>query len=265
MSPVPSPAAEVSERDGHVLGGPTVVICGSFRRDPAALKRDHEALRRAGATVLSPLDVEFVAEVDGFVLAAHELDEDPAAIEARHLSALKRADMVWLHAPQGYVGPSAALELGVAHTIGLPIFARHAPIDGTLRPFATAVVSPEEAIARLAAIGAHTPGNPLEVLQDYYGRMARERGYQDESPQDTMLLLTEEVGELARAVRRTVGLARSGRMTAVDPAEELADVQLYLLHLANVLGIRLGDAVVAKERTNRNRNRIRIEAEAQAA
>ncbi len=225
------------------------------------MQRDYEALQAAGASILSPIDVHFVAEIDGFALAAHEVNIDPALIEARHLEALKRADMVWLHAPRGYVGPSAALELGVAHTLGLPVFSRHVPVDGTLRPFATPVAGPGEALAKLDVIGAHTPALPLGVLQDYYERVARQRGYDDESAQDTMLLLTEEVGELARAVRQSVGLARSGRTLRIDPGEELADVQLYLLHLANVLGISLGDAVVAKERTNRSR----IEVEAQAA
>ena len=67
-----------------------------------------------------------------------------------------------------------------------------------------------------------------------------------------MLLLTEEVGELARAIRKRVGLARSGG-SASDPAAELADVQLYVLHLANVIGVDLADAVAAKEQVNHAR------------
>ena len=35
--------------------------------------------------------------------------------------------------------------------------------------------------------------------------------------------------------------------------EELADVQLYLLHLANVMGLDLANAVTDKERKNAER------------
>lgn len=230
--------------------GPRIVVCGSFRKNHVVLSEDYRALQTAGAYVLSPRDVSFVREVDGFVLSAAEVSEEPAAIEARHLSAVKQADMIWLHAPAGYVGPSAALELGVAHAIGMPVFCRELPTDVTLRNFAVEVQGPIEALERLAQIGTHTPASPLDVLQDYYQRVACERGYTDESPQDTMLLLTEEIGELARAVRRRVGLARAGGFDGEDPAAELADVQLYILHLANVLDVRLGDAVRAKERRN---------------
>ncbi len=230
--------------------GPRIVVCGTFRRAHAQLIEDFDALRLAGAVVLSPLDVAFVGDVEGFVFAAHEAGEQPAAIQARHLQALKSADAVWLHCPEGYVGSSAALELGVAHALGVPVFCREAPADVTLRHFAEVVASPADALAALGDVGAHTPSRPLDVLQDYYHRVAEERGYSSESPQDTMLLLTEEVGELARAVRRRVGLARSGGFHNEDAAAELADVQLYLLHLANILDVRIGEAVAVKEQAN---------------
>jgi NTP pyrophosphatase (non-canonical NTP hydrolase) len=68
-----------------------------------------------------------------------------------------------------------------------------------------------------------------------------------------MLLLTEEVGELARSVRHAVGLTRHGSSDVDNPAGELADVQLYVVHLANVLGIDLASAVTAKELENLRR------------
>ncbi len=97
------------------------------------------------------------------------------------------------------------------------------------------------------------PGAVLRPLQEYYAAIANERGYDQESPQDTMLLITEEVGELARAVRKAVGLRRDGRWGETSVAEELADVQLYLLHLANVMGLNLADAVTDKEKKNAER------------
>lgn len=230
--------------------GPRTVVCGSFHRALSRLQRDHRALLAAGCQILSPVDIAFVAEEEGFVFAAHELGEDPHVIEERHIAALQEADMVWLHSPAGYVGASAALELGVAHALGVPVFSREPPEDGTLRHFVRPVGSVQEAVTESALAGAHTPSRPLAVLQKYYRRIADERGYSDETPQDTMLLLTEEVGELARAVRKTVGLARAGGYGSEGAAEELADVQLYVLHLANILNVPLDAAVADKERQN---------------
>ena len=227
-----------------------VVVCGSFRREIETLRADFLELQHAGASILSPRDITFVDEVDGFVVAEHELGDAPTAIESRHLAALQRADLVWLHCPDGYVGPSAALELGVAHAYGIPVCARQLPTDVTVRHFASAVACPFDAVVRAAEGGPHTPSRPLGVLQDYYGRVALERGYAAESAQDTLLLLTEEVGELARAVRKRVGLARAGAYPPDDAAQELADVQLYLLHLANIMGVSLPEAVAAKEQLN---------------
>lgn len=226
------------------------MVCGSFRRSTETLDRDFAALRASGCNVLSPATVNFVAEIDGFVLAEDQLEQEPREVEREHLTALQQADFVWLHAPEGYVGSSAALELGVAHTLGIPVFARQLPADPMLRDFVHSTGTVEEAVGAACALGPHTPARPLEVLQAYYGRIALRRGYDRESPQDTMLLLTEEVGELARAVRKRVGLKRSGGYSDEDAASELADVQLYLLHLANTLDVRLADAVSDKERNN---------------
>jgi NTP pyrophosphatase (non-canonical NTP hydrolase) len=99
----------------------------------------------------------------------------------------------------------------------------------------------------------HRPGEPLNALQTYYGRAAAARGWKSESPAECMLLLTEEVGELARSIRRFAGLSRHGADNSENAAEELADVQLYVVHLANVLGINLANAVTEKEAENLQR------------
>ncbi len=246
-----SVASDASERFEST--GPRVVVCGTFRRATDTLRQDFRALQLAGCDVLSPTTVDFVAEADGFVLAEHELGQEPRDVERGHLKALQQADFTWLHAPDGYVGTSAALELGVAHALGIPVFAQHRPADSVLRDFVEVVEHVEEAINKAVSRGTHTPARPLDALQDYYGRIAVHRGYTDESAQDTMLLLTEEVGELARAVRKGISLKRSGGYSDENAGEELADVQLYLLHLANILDVRLASAVTRKERANAQR------------
>jgi NTP pyrophosphatase (non-canonical NTP hydrolase) len=231
----------------------SVAVCGSFRRDPDGLRAVIDQLRLAGCAVLSPVDLDFVGERRGFAYAEHEAHRLPSEIEATHIRAMEQADFVWLHAPSGYVGPSAAMELGHAHALGLRVFAAHSPVDIVFESLVTVVAGPRDAIRDVERDPAAAPGRGLSALQEYYGRAARIRGWDDESPQDCLLLLTEEMGELARAMRKTEGIAREGPYLEEDPRLELADVQLYVLHLANALEIDLASAVEDKERINGTR------------
>jgi len=239
-------------------GGPTgrrapgVVICGSFRRGLTALRRDFDALVAARCEILSPTDITFVRETDGFVFAAHEEHLGADEIERAHVAALRTADFVWLHAPDGYLGPSGAFELGIAASAGIPVFARSQPRDVALASYVEVVASPELATDLVRREFVADPGAGVLALQNYYRRAACDRGWEHEGPLESMVLLTEEIGELARAVREAVGLARGHGETS-DVGAELADVQLYVVHLANTLGIDLAAAVTRKEGANEDR------------
>lgn len=227
-------------RDGTLRR--SVALCGSFRRDRSGLEREYEALTSAGCRVLSPMDIDWAVERDGFVLAQHEVHEEPSSVEEAHLWAMRAADFVWLYAPGGYVGRSASMELGYAHALGLPIFTRRLPDDVTLAGLVVKVDSVEAAVAYTSS-NSPAPALGLDALQRYYARAANARGWADESVQECLGLLTEELGELFGAIRK-----EGDRSTAT--ALEMADVQLYLMHLANITGIDLGEAIVEKERIN---------------
>jgi len=254
-------AAELTQHDLQIgAAALDVVICGSFRRDPALLRAEYDALRACGCRILSPGELSFVDERDGFVYLDHEVDEEPTEIERAHLDAVRSADMIWLHAPNGYLGPSGAFEIGAAHAAGVPVYADREIIDVGLRDFVTVVASPHDAVLHRKTMVMHRPGEPLKALQAYYQRAALTRGWDSESAAECMLLLTEEIGELARSIRRSVGLSRHGADNSENAADELADVQLYVVHLANVLGIDLADAVTAKEAKNLRRFLMRSRA-----
>lgn len=226
------------------------MVCGTFHRDLSGLERDYNELLAGGVSILSPRDLNFIGERDGFVFAAHEAHRTAEEIQADHLAAVANAEFIWLHAPEGYVGVSASMEVGVAHALRIPIFGRTLPNDVTLRSFVNEAHSPTDVVDSVRGRVADTPTFGLSALQRYYGRVATLRGYDAESAQDCMLLLTEEVGELARAVRQEVGLIRDSADRDHDAAVELADLQLYLVHLANVMRIDLGRAVRKKEEMN---------------
>jgi NTP pyrophosphatase (non-canonical NTP hydrolase) len=230
----------------------TVAVCGTFHRDLDGLRRAVTRLR-VQFEVLSPRSLDFVDPDAPFVRSASEAAESDRAIEDRHLVAMREADLVWLHAPDGYVGASAAMELGHAAALGIPVFATALPSDPVLAAVVVCVTEPGDIdLDALEAIGL--PGNGVDRLQRYYRRTAMRRGWASESARDTMLLLTEEFGELARAIRKLEGLPRhQADRELSDAAAELADVQLYLVHLANALGLELAAAVTAKERVNARR------------
>jgi len=90
-------------------------------------------------------------------------------------------------------------------------------------------------------------------LQKYIWQMNVERGFDTENADKKLVMLMEETGELARAVRKAVGLKFTDTTRVTDLKEELADVQIVLMGLSSLLGIDLFDAVTEKEQKNRER------------
>ncbi len=225
-----------------------VVLSGSFRRDLEGLRLIHEELTDLGCRVLSPTHVEPSREVDGFMFMRGEEVEAPERIELKHLDAIQRATFVWLHAPEGYVGLSAALEVGFAHAQGVPVFCRAEPSDITLRSFVHEANSAAEVVSAAKENKLPIPAPNLRTFQRYYKRVASQRGYERETAQNCLLLMVEEVGELARAIRAREKLVRHGPSGRNGTeSQELADVFLYVVHMANILDLDLGSAVRDKE------------------
>jgi NTP pyrophosphatase (non-canonical NTP hydrolase) len=227
-----------------------VVLSGSFRRDVEGLRLVHQELQDLGCVILSPRNVQPATEVDGFVFMKGEETEAPNRIELRHLEAIERAGFMWLHAPEGYVGLSASLEVGFAHAQGVPVFSRDSVSDPTLSCFVKHVDSPSAALSSIVGGQVPVPASNLPALQRYYKRIATQRGYERETAQNCLLLMVEEVGELAHTIRKREKLARHGPSHQTNAAHEVADVFLYIVHMANILGFDLGSAVREKEELN---------------
>src|SRR5215469_2149632 len=99
---------------------------------------------------------------------------------------------------------------------------------------------------------ANLPVHPtLPELQQYMDEICKERGWTKDSYAEKFLLFTEEVGELAKAIRKTQGLYQEkARQKHVELEEEFADVLSYLLDLANCFQVDLEAAFHAKEQIN---------------
>ena len=96
----------------------------------------------------------------------------------------------------------------------------------------------------------------LKTLQTYVDDMVNVRGFADETPQDCLLLLTEELGELAKEVRKNHTHIKNDKSKASSHSlnGEMADVLMMLLALARTLDVDILEAFREKELENCTRN-----------
>ena len=112
----------------------------------------------------------------------------------------------------------------------------------------------------------------ISLLQKYVRQKCQERGFDKAEDLEIWLLLTEEVGELSRAIRKKRQLftevrnrenadqmshdaVQNSQAISVQGnlAEEMADVLSYLLDLANRFNVDLEQAFRLKESENDKR------------
>lgn len=124
---------------------PRAVLCGSYTRDREGLFRAYDELVVTGCQVLSPRRIQFDDD-PAFVRDAAEQGIPSQVIELYHLSAIYQAHFVMIHAPDGYVGLSAAMEIGFATAQKCPVFSRTAPQDIALRGLVKVVPSVYDAL-----------------------------------------------------------------------------------------------------------------------
>jgi NTP pyrophosphatase (non-canonical NTP hydrolase) len=166
-------------------------------------------------------------------------------IERNHLRSIASSDA-------RSVGASAALEIGYALALNVPIWSTH-PLKDVPHRYLVSALSEKDVFALLKKNGTRKeiPLIDRKYLQEYYAEQSRKRGFDNETTEQIFVLLVEEVGELAKAIRSMIGLSvQSDDATRKSVKLELADCFIYLLHMANKLRIDLYDAFREKERLN---------------
>jgi len=106
---------------------------------------------------------------------------------------------------------------------------------------------------QLELLNEITEKSTLQQIQEYVETMVKIRGFDKESTQETVLLLLEEMGELAKAVRKseTNMSVDENRMYNYESVEsEVADVFFVLTALCSRLDICLYSAFKEKEAKN---------------
>jgi len=95
-----------------------VTISGSFRKHLLDIIRVKKYLEEIGTTVLSPRFTTPKNLKSEFVIFDGEDGLTPLQLERYHLDSIGKSDALIICNPQGYVGPSALIEVGYAHALG---------------------------------------------------------------------------------------------------------------------------------------------------
>ena len=139
-----------------------VAVSGSFNRH---LRQIYEAVQEFAALkvdVLSPADPRVVDSLGDFLFVASDRLRSIRLVQDRHLACISRSDFLWLVAPDCYAGQSAAMEIGVARTCGVPVLCQNVLADTTLRHYVAHADGIREAVASHRATrptsGSHIPG-----------------------------------------------------------------------------------------------------------
>jgi hypothetical protein len=130
----------------------TATVSGSFHRHMEAITRAVHELAALSVRVLSPADPRVVAAQGEFLFVASDRVRSVRLVQDRHLESIRVADFLWLVCPDGYVGQSAAMEIGYAAGAEVPIFGSRAPYDLTLRQYVTIVPSLDDAVRRAKSV-----------------------------------------------------------------------------------------------------------------
>ena len=94
----------------------------------------------------------------------------------------------------------------------------------------------------------------LREIQAYIKKMMADRGFLNNKIPNEMMMLTEEVGELSKALREHIGGRFDEKTSRKDVKEEFADILVVLMVIANLLEIDIYDAFIEKEKVNFSRN-----------
>ena len=98
-----------------------------------------------------------------------------------------------------------------------------------------------------------TDKSSINEIQSYIKEVMQIRGFNKEKSSDKILLLVEEVGELAKAVRKNennLGIDKTKEYNYSSIESEIADVFIVLLSICDILNIDLLKAFLNKEEEN---------------
>lgn len=86
----------------------------------------------------------------------------------------------------------------------------------------------------------------MKDIHSFVSTFSKKHKFDTESLEQKMMILTEEVGELAKAVRRYTTVKIGSHSKKREFSEEAADVLYVLVDICNTLNVDLEDAFSSK-------------------
>lgn len=120
-----------------------IVISGSFKKHLIGIQDKIREFQSIGVEVLSPCLSDAVDSSEDFIILKSDTSQEPMILETNHLKAIEKALGLYIFNVDGYIGPSAILELGYALALGKKIFSKEIPTDVTLRLFCKVATAQE--------------------------------------------------------------------------------------------------------------------------
>ena len=124
----------------------SVAIIGSFRRHYAEVLDARRAFEAAGLTITSPSGRPLLDD-DEVRFEGDDPALSEAALETLTLERVMAADLVYVMAPDGYVGRATAYELGRLMQAGRPVYFSAAVLDPPIEVPSSRVISAAELAA----------------------------------------------------------------------------------------------------------------------
>lgn len=142
---------------------PLVTVSASFNRHLPEMQLAVQELWDEGARVLSPMRPTPFREISGGFLL---LDGDRSftdlsikSVQDRHLVCIAASDFLWVVCPDGYVGNSTAMEIGVAVASNVPIYSLCAPLLPSVAAYVHVVSSVKLAVLNHRIFDLRSPGS----------------------------------------------------------------------------------------------------------
>ncbi len=131
-----------------------VILHGSFGQHFEQIRAVAGVFRTAGVEILAPKSLEITALKDSFLLLENEENLDPRYVELQYLHQLQKLGpngFSYFVNPGGYIGRSAAFELGIALASNVPCYFSHKPKDLPIYVPNAHILSPELLAERIFA------------------------------------------------------------------------------------------------------------------
>jgi 8-oxo-dGTP pyrophosphatase MutT (NUDIX family) len=138
------------------MGSFRCVLHGSFGKHFGEIRRVHKLFTDAGIEVLAPKAGELASDNNGFALFEDEAGMDPRLVELIYLHNLKKlgADgFSYFINPDGYIGKSAAYELGIAQLVNVRCFFMDKLDDHPAYVHKNAIWKPEKLVDYIKTFG----------------------------------------------------------------------------------------------------------------